>query len=115
MTSQTLDARIREEARRKHEGVVNSAINPLRALLCDKLGCHHGGDNTGIKSPDGWFTDTATNTKFLRVDQMLTAVRDSVFKLTAPYAEEAAVAAFINKVDTLQTQLDELRDAIPPA
>jgi len=111
-STETLDARIREVARRKHENTVDRAMDPLRVLLFSQ-GPHHGSDNTGIKSPDGWFTDNVTGTKFLRVDQMWRAIRDSVFKLTAPDAEEAAVAAFVTKVDTLQEQLDELRGEIP--
>ena len=105
MTTKTLDERIREQARDKHRATVNSALDHLRSLLFSQ-GRYHGDDNTGIKSPDGLSTDNGV--KFLRVDQMMTAIRDSVFTLTAPDAEEVAVAAFVQKVESLQEQIDSL-------
>jgi hypothetical protein len=99
MTTKTLDERIREQARVKLREQIAAEFRPV----FNRLG----------EVPDRYATlDMPTMPVGTKVRVNLFAhieqIRDIIIGTLIPAAEEAAVAAFVQKVESLQEQIDSL-------
>ena len=100
MTTQSMDERIRAKAKRALEVEIDNTLKPLfdklrntqnRSLVVQR---HDGGKNVEVRL-DMW--------------AQLKEVQNDLVTLLAPAAGDAAVEEFVEKVESLQEQIDTLQ------
>ena len=100
MTTQSMDERIRAKAKRALEVEIDNTLKPLfdklrntqnRSLVVQR---HDGGENVEVRL-DMW--------------AQLKEVQNDLVTLLAPAAGDAAVEEFVEKVESLQEQIDTLQ------
>jgi len=100
MTTQSMDERIRAKAKRALEVEIDNTLKPLfdklrntqnRSLVVQR---HDGGENVKVRL-DMW--------------AQLKEVQNDLVTLLAPAAGDAAVEEFVEKVESLQEQIDTLQ------
>ena len=96
MTTQSMDERIREKARKALAVEMDNVLKPLY----DKM---RGSDHRIVTSRDGNNAE-----KRINVWDQLRETQNNLVEILAPAAGEAAVAEFIAKVESLQEQIDSL-------
>jgi hypothetical protein len=99
MTTKTLDERIREQARLKLREEISAEFRPVFNRLAKATDRYATLDMPTM--PVG--TKVRVNL-FAHIEQ----IRDIIIGMLTPAAEEAAVAAFVNKVESLQEQIDSM-------
>jgi hypothetical protein len=100
MTTKTLDERIREQARKELAGHIGAMFAPIAS----KWNCAGNGRAT-IRFP---YENPPVEIKNVYMAGHIEAIRDTLVSALSPAAEEAAVAAFVQKVESLQEQIDSL-------
>ncbi len=100
MTTQSMDEKIREKARKALAVEIDNAINPLY----EKMRGENQSHILVVTSRDG----TGNVEKHINVWTQLREAQINLVELLAPAAGEAAVAEFIAKVESLQEQIDSL-------
>jgi len=100
MTIQTIDQRIREQARKELRHNLDKAMNSF-FMANEMLHC------TKLKVRTAHEEEVTINGRTI-----VKALVDEAFHRISPKVEEKAVAEFMKKVDFLQDQIDELHSSI---
>jgi hypothetical protein len=98
-TVQSIEQRLREKARKELEERINDALSPVEVLL--RVG--QAIDVPAVLDKNG----SPYSAAFLLVQ-----VRKALIEKYQSQAEEDAIKAFLEKVDQLQVELDELKEEV---
>jgi hypothetical protein len=93
---ETLDQKIRKKAREDLANEVRRTFGKV-AHFADRAGTFAG---TSLQGPSGKFN----------IGACLDAAEIAIVRELTPRAEQEAIDAFLNRVDTLQKQVNELRE-----
>lgn len=97
MDIETIDTRIREEARKE----LKSALDKASIPLLDALHARHSSNKLIVKDVD-------KNEVHIYDRNVINQIIAAAFVRQAPKAEDKAVEEFLKKVEGLQGQIDEL-------
>jgi hypothetical protein len=103
MSTKTLEERIRARARQAYIAEVETLFAPIhRAMKCDSL-------DLDIEHPEG-YSYGSNGKRYLAGVQAIKALQDALVKKYAAGREDEAIAAFMEKVDKLDAEIEELRN-----
>lgn len=107
-TPQSITDRLHKQSDDALRARLSAIFEPARRELTD--GCCHT-----IEAQGGYITDTDNSSKKFKVDAQsaFKALQELAFKMQYEQARENAVNDFMQKVESLSNDIQELRDSIP--
>lgn len=104
MTTETLESRIREKARKELESEISNAFHKVEKLA----------NFTHVIETDLVNSNLTAGTPYM-VHELVDAIKRALLKRRSPSREEAAVSDFLAKVESLQGEIEQLRAEVSGA
>lgn len=110
MSTKDIDTRIREKARKELKDRLEKLFEPAFQECsfgnATKTSIEHLQGEFYERQPDG------VHKRFLSANQCLQAAMQGLYERLVEEAEEQSIADFINRVESLQEQIDDLCDQV---